>query len=158
MGCARVRGGDPCIYLHISSLLSTFTLANPCVSCLQANVSHTQGRAAHYGWWQRPKICHCPSQKARKGRESKKTRCCTPNASSSTPWHTQTPSQQHLHLSGSQLKANAAAMSYKCAVCLQTFLCTSTEAKLKEHQENKHPKNTPGVRAIAVSGAHLSRC
>lgn len=43
---------------------------------------------------------------------------------------------------GSQLKDNAKAMSLKCAVCLAQFICTSTEAKLKEHSENKHPKHT----------------
>mmetsp|Transcript_29149 Transcript_29149/g.63354 ORF Transcript_29149/g.63354 Transcript_29149/m.63354 type:complete len:80 (+) Transcript_29149:9-248(+) len=39
----------------------------------------------------------------------------------------------------SQLKVNAAAMNIKCHVCLSTFLCNSTEAKLKEHADNKHP-------------------
>lgn len=43
---------------------------------------------------------------------------------------------------GSQLKDNAAAQSIKCMVCLATFICTSSEAKLKEHSENKHPKHT----------------
>mmetsp|Transcript_45474 Transcript_45474/g.86945 ORF Transcript_45474/g.86945 Transcript_45474/m.86945 type:complete len:82 (+) Transcript_45474:265-510(+) len=41
---------------------------------------------------------------------------------------------------GSQLKANSVAMTIKCKICMQTFMCTSTEAKLKEHSENKHPK------------------
>jgi hypothetical protein len=42
---------------------------------------------------------------------------------------------------GSQLKANAAALSLKCHVCLQQFICTTTEAKMREHAEAKHPKN-----------------
>jgi hypothetical protein len=33
-------------------------------------------------------------------------------------------------------------MDQKCAVCMQPFMCTSTEAKLKEHSDNKHPKDT----------------
>lgn len=41
---------------------------------------------------------------------------------------------------GSQLKDNAAAQSIKCVVCLQTFVCTATEAMLKQHWENRHPK------------------
>ncbi|KAK2079804.1 hypothetical protein QBZ16_002199 [Prototheca wickerhamii] len=43
---------------------------------------------------------------------------------------------------GSQLKANNAAQNIICQVCRSTFICTSTEAKLKEHSENRHPKNT----------------
>jgi hypothetical protein len=43
---------------------------------------------------------------------------------------------------GSQLKSNQSSMSIKCAICMQTFMCTSTEVKLKEHSENKHPKET----------------
>ena len=42
---------------------------------------------------------------------------------------------------GSQLESNAKAMNIQCKVCMQTFLCTMTEAKLKEHSDNKHPKN-----------------
>lgn len=42
---------------------------------------------------------------------------------------------------GSQLASNAKAMNIQCKVCMQTFLCTMTEAKLKEHSDNKHPKN-----------------
>jgi len=42
---------------------------------------------------------------------------------------------------GSQLETNAKAMNIQCKVCMQTFLCTMTEAKLKEHSDNKHPKN-----------------
>ena len=43
---------------------------------------------------------------------------------------------------GSQLAANAKAMDIKCGVCMQQFMCTSSEAKLKEHSENRHPKET----------------
>ena len=42
---------------------------------------------------------------------------------------------------GSQLESNAKAMNIQCKVCMATFLCTMTEAKLKEHSDNKHPKN-----------------
>jgi hypothetical protein len=44
-------------------------------------------------------------------------------------------------VTGSQLESNAKAMNIQCKVCMQTFLCTMTEAKLKEHSDNKHPKN-----------------
>jgi hypothetical protein len=43
---------------------------------------------------------------------------------------------------GSQLAANAAALSLKCKICMQPFICTSSEAKLKEHSDAKHPKQT----------------
>ena len=67
---------------------------------------------------------------------------------------------------GSQLKQNEAALTLKasarlavlavqlslrplpqCKICLQPFICTSTEVKLKEHSDNKHPKQ-------AFAGAH----
>lgn len=35
---------------------------------------------------------------------------------------------------GSQLKQNEAALSIKCKVCLQPFICTSAEVKLREHR------------------------
>eukprot|EP00238_Polyblepharides_amylifera_P008900 CAMPEP_0196581308 /NCGR_PEP_ID=MMETSP1081-20130531/33571_1 /TAXON_ID=36882 /ORGANISM="Pyramimonas amylifera, Strain CCMP720" /LENGTH=106 /DNA_ID=CAMNT_0041901499 /DNA_START=257 /DNA_END=577 /DNA_ORIENTATION=+ len=63
---------------------------------------------------------------------------------------------------GSQAKTNSAAMSIKCNVCMQTFMCTSTEAKLKEHSENKHPKEdffrcfpcqTPEAKAAEITKA-----
>ncbi|KAL7116957.1 hypothetical protein ACP275_03G039800 [Erythranthe tilingii] len=41
---------------------------------------------------------------------------------------------------GSQLDANKKAMSIQCKVCMQTFICTTSEAKCKEHAEAKHPK------------------
>lgn len=41
---------------------------------------------------------------------------------------------------GSQLDSNAKAMNIQCKVCMQTFMCTTNEAKCKEHQENRHPK------------------
>ncbi|KAG1679468.1 hypothetical protein FOA52_011066 [Chlamydomonas sp. UWO 241] len=42
----------------------------------------------------------------------------------------------------SQTKQNAAAMNIQCVTCMATFLCTSTDSKLKEHSDNKHPKKT----------------
>ena len=36
--------------------------------------------------------------------------------------------------------AGSEAPAAQCKVCLQPFICTSTEAKLKEHSDNKHPK------------------
>jgi hypothetical protein len=42
---------------------------------------------------------------------------------------------------GSQLKGNAASQSIICQICRSTFICTSTESKLKEHSDAKHPKN-----------------
>ncbi|KAI8465580.1 MAG: At2g23090 like protein [Monoraphidium minutum] len=42
---------------------------------------------------------------------------------------------------GSQLKTNQAALTLKCHVCLQQFICTTTEQKMREHAENKHPKS-----------------
>ena len=42
---------------------------------------------------------------------------------------------------GSQNKTNAAAMNIQCKVCMATFMCTISEGKLKEHADNKHPKN-----------------
>jgi hypothetical protein len=35
---------------------------------------------------------------------------------------------------GSQLKQNEAALTIKCKVCLQPFICTSAEVKLREHR------------------------
>jgi hypothetical protein len=42
----------------------------------------------------------------------------------------------------SQLKANQQALTIKCSVCLQTFLGTTSSTSLKEHSDNKHPKNS----------------
>ncbi|KAL9244148.1 hypothetical protein vseg_017954 [Gypsophila vaccaria] len=42
---------------------------------------------------------------------------------------------------GSQLDTNKKAMSIQCKVCMQTFMCTTTEVKCREHAENKHPKS-----------------
>ena len=58
--------------------------------------------------------------------------------------HTTTQTQT----TGSQLKDNQAAQSLKCHVCLATFICTTTVEKLKEHQENKHPKSDMAVRCV----------
>ncbi|KAF5780497.1 hypothetical protein HanXRQr2_Chr11g0472551 [Helianthus annuus] len=41
---------------------------------------------------------------------------------------------------GSQLEANKKAMSIQCKVCMQTFICTTSEVKCREHAEAKHPK------------------
>jgi len=40
----------------------------------------------------------------------------------------------------SQLKTNELAKTIVCKVCRQTFMCTTKEAELKLHQENKHEK------------------
>ncbi|KAG5154566.1 hypothetical protein JHK82_012535 [Glycine max] len=42
---------------------------------------------------------------------------------------------------GSQLDSNKKAMSIQCKVCMQTFICTTSEVKCKEHAEAKHPKS-----------------
>lgn len=46
-------------------------------------------------------------------------------------------------LVGSQLAANQKALSIQCKICLTPFLCTSSESKLKEHSDSKHPKARP---------------
>ena len=45
--------------------------------------------------------------------------------------------------------------SSQCHICLTTFVCTTNEAKLREHQENKHPKNEFSVCTGARLHAHL---
>ncbi|KAK8969432.1 hypothetical protein KSP40_PGU001541 [Platanthera guangdongensis] len=47
---------------------------------------------------------------------------------------------------GSQLETNKAAMNIQCKVCMQTFMCTTSESKCREHAEAKHPK------------VHISQC
>ncbi|RZB78416.1 hypothetical protein D0Y65_029016 [Glycine soja] len=42
---------------------------------------------------------------------------------------------------GSQLDSNKKAMSIQCKVCMQTFMCTTSEVKCREHAEAKHPKS-----------------
>ncbi|CAI0451731.1 unnamed protein product [Linum tenue] len=42
---------------------------------------------------------------------------------------------------GSQLQSNKKAMTIQCKVCMQTFICTTSEAKCREHAEAKHPKS-----------------
>ncbi|KAL4343768.1 hypothetical protein AHAS_Ahas11G0111400 [Arachis hypogaea] len=42
---------------------------------------------------------------------------------------------------GSQLETNKKAMSIQCKVCMQTFICTTSEVKCREHAEAKHPKS-----------------
>lgn len=41
---------------------------------------------------------------------------------------------------GSQLETNKKAMNIQCKVCMQTFMCTTSEVKCREHAEAKHPK------------------
>ncbi|XP_022768674.1 uncharacterized protein At2g23090-like [Durio zibethinus] len=41
---------------------------------------------------------------------------------------------------GSQLESNKKAMTIQCKVCMQTFICTTSEVKCREHAEAKHPK------------------
>nr|XP_027076773.1 uncharacterized protein At2g23090-like isoform X2 [Coffea arabica] len=43
-------------------------------------------------------------------------------------------------LAGSQLETNKKAMNIQCKVCMQTFMCTTSEVKCREHAEAKHPK------------------
>ena len=31
--------------------------------------------------------------------------------------------------------------SIECKICMQTFICTTPDAKCKEHAEARHPKN-----------------
>ncbi|XP_038723280.1 uncharacterized protein At2g23090-like [Tripterygium wilfordii] len=42
---------------------------------------------------------------------------------------------------GSQIETHKKAMSIQCKVFMQTFTCTTTEVKCKEHAEVKHPKS-----------------
>jgi hypothetical protein len=35
-------------------------------------------------------------------------------------------------------------ISMQCKICMQTFICTTSEAKCKEHAEARHPKNDLG--------------
>ncbi|KAL8127986.1 uncharacterized protein At2g23090-like [Apium graveolens] len=42
---------------------------------------------------------------------------------------------------GSQLETNKKAMSIQCKVCMQTFICTTSDVKCREHAEAKHPKS-----------------
>ncbi|XP_010939767.1 uncharacterized protein At2g23090 [Elaeis guineensis] len=42
---------------------------------------------------------------------------------------------------GSQLESNKKAMTIQCKVCMQTFICTTSEVKCREHAEAKHPKS-----------------
>jgi len=41
----------------------------------------------------------------------------------------------------SQLKDNEKALTISCALCKQPFLGVSSAKSLKEHSDNKHPKN-----------------
>ncbi|KAK3416519.1 hypothetical protein EUGRSUZ_H02281, partial [Eucalyptus grandis] len=42
---------------------------------------------------------------------------------------------------GSQLESNKKAMNIQCKICMQTFMCTTSEVKCREHAEAKHPKS-----------------
>jgi hypothetical protein len=46
---------------------------------------------------------------------------------------------------GSQLDTNKKAMTIQCKTCMQTFMCTTSEVKCREHAEAKHPKVDVGV-------------
>ncbi|KAI5480992.1 hypothetical protein MNV49_006178 [Pseudohyphozyma bogoriensis] len=41
---------------------------------------------------------------------------------------------------GSQLKANAAALTIQCVTCKQVFMSTTRASELLVHAENKHSK------------------
>ncbi|CAA6670317.1 unnamed protein product [Spirodela intermedia] len=43
---------------------------------------------------------------------------------------------------GSQLETNKKAMSIQCKVCMQTFICTTSEVKCREHAEASTRKTT----------------
>ncbi|MFQ6639617.1 hypothetical protein Gotur_016577 [Gossypium turneri] len=53
---------------------------------------------------------------------------------------------------GSQLESNKKAMTIQCKVCMQTFICTTSEVKCREHAESKHPKSD-----IYVCFPHLKK-
>ncbi|KAH0988395.1 hypothetical protein GBA52_001526 [Prunus armeniaca] len=42
---------------------------------------------------------------------------------------------------GSQLESNKKSMTIQCKVCMQVFICTTSEVKCREHAEAKHPKS-----------------
>ncbi|KAI7840159.1 hypothetical protein COHA_005942 [Chlorella ohadii] len=42
----------------------------------------------------------------------------------------------------SQLEVNNKALTIVCNICRQSFMCNMTEAKLREHSDSRHPKNT----------------
>jgi len=52
---------------------------------------------------------------------------------------------------GSQLEANKKAMNVICVICRQPFMCTSKEADLLQHAQNKHGKGTL-VKKMAAAG------
>ncbi|KAI9120841.1 hypothetical protein K1719_007874 [Acacia pycnantha] len=54
---------------------------------------------------------------------------------------------------GSHLDSNKKAMTIQCKVCLQTFICTTSEVKCREHAEAKHPKSDVST---SSSDPHLS--
>ncbi|KAH0683927.1 hypothetical protein KY285_021405 [Solanum tuberosum] len=40
----------------------------------------------------------------------------------------------------------------QCKVCMQTFICTTSEVKCREHAEAKHPKSDGRKRAPDTDG------
>nr|KJB63926.1 hypothetical protein B456_010G024800 [Gossypium raimondii] len=53
---------------------------------------------------------------------------------------------------GKHLESNKEAMTIQCKVCMQAFICTTSEVKCKEHAEAKHPKSD-----IFASFPHLKK-
>ncbi|GMH21504.1 hypothetical protein Nepgr_023346 [Nepenthes gracilis] len=51
---------------------------------------------------------------------------------------------------GSQIESNKKAMSIQCKVCMQTFICTTSEAKCREHAEAKHPNVVKDTELICL--------
>ncbi|MBA0597185.1 hypothetical protein Gorai_007000 [Gossypium raimondii] len=58
----------------------------------------------------------------------------------------------HFNAISSQLESNKEAMTIQCKVCMQAFICTTSEVKCKEHAEAKHPKSD-----IFASFPHLKK-
>ncbi|KAK8552019.1 hypothetical protein V6N13_120451 [Hibiscus sabdariffa] len=61
-------------------------------------------------------------------------------------------SEKNKSAKGSQLDSNKKAMTIQCRVCMQTFICTTSEVKCREHAEAKHPKSD-----IYASFPHLKK-
>ncbi|KAK7386381.1 hypothetical protein VNO78_26573 [Psophocarpus tetragonolobus] len=73
--------------------------------------------------------------------------CCAPsdmgggNGQKSKMARERNLEKQRAAAKGSQLETNKKAMNIQCKVCMQTFMCTTSEVKCKEHAEAKHPKS-----------------
>ncbi|PPD72507.1 hypothetical protein GOBAR_DD30580 [Gossypium barbadense] len=50
------------------------------------------------------------------------------------------------------MEKNKPTKGKHCKVCMQTFICTTSEVKCKEHAEAKHPKSD-----IFASFPHLKK-